>query len=342
MSEKGRRLVVVPKKGVEIETFEVPEPGPGEVVIRVNRSQISGGSETSGYLRAMGGDEPPRSTGYNTLGRVLTVGPGMNEYKPGDRVMTFGNHGTHWLTGQTGRTGSTIVPSIQRIEHDLTDEQAAFARLGDVAMHGVRRAALQGDESVVVFGQGVVGQLATAFCRVWGAYPVVAVDVDADRLALSELSGATHTVDASKEDAIEAVMSITDGGAEVAFHATRLAQTLLDCMAAAASRGTVVVIGFPPDTVELDLRGQFLKKELKVLASNAAIGIEDNLHPYWPWNLQRGRRSIMRMIANGEVKVDHLISHVAKPEEADELYRKMAAGPTGWMSIFFDWEDEVS
>ena len=50
----------------------------------------------------------------------------------------------------------------------------------------------------------------------------------------------------------------------------------------------------------------------------------------------------MRMIADGDIKVDHLISHVAKPEEAEALYRKMAAGPTGWMSIFFDSEDEAS
>ena len=95
--------------------------------------------------------------GYNTVGRVQAVGPGMEAYKPGDRVITFGNHGTHWLTGQSSH--SNIVPSIQRIEHDITDEQAAFARLGDVALHGVRRAELQIDESVAVFGQGVVGQL---------------------------------------------------------------------------------------------------------------------------------------------------------------------------------------
>ena len=48
----------------------------------------------------------------------------------------------------------------------------------------------------------------------------------------------------------------------------------------------------------------------------------------------------MRMIASGDLKVDDLISHVAKPEEANELYQKILAGTTGWMSVFFDWEDE--
>jgi len=230
MSNQGRRLIIIPGKGIEIEKFEVPEPGPGEVVIRVNRSQVSAGSESMSLLSALSGTSDktlnpgmdpryflrlgkPGPTGYNTIGRVLTAGPGMKEYKPGDRVMTFGNHGSHWLTGQPSRTGSTVSSSIQRIEYDLTDEQAAFSRLGDVAMHGVRRGEIQVDESVVVFGQGVVGQLTTAFCRVSGAYPVVAVDIDAGRLELAKQSGATHTVDASKEDAIEAVKQITGGGA---------------------------------------------------------------------------------------------------------------------------------
>ena len=341
MGEMGRRLVRVSGKGVEIETFEVPEPGSGQVLVRVNRSQVSGGSETSGFLRSLSGDAPDRAyTGYNTVGRVLAAGPGMEEYQPGERVMTFGNHGSHWLTGRP--SDSHISPSIQRIEHDITDEQAAFARLGDVAMHAVRRAELQIDESVAVFGQGVVGQLVTAFCRLSGAYPVIGVDLDASRLALSKQSGATHTVDASQEDAIETVRSLTDGGAECTFHVTRTAKTLIDCMKAAADRGKVILIASPPDTVETGLRDELLRKELQIRGSSAKTVLEHETHPYWPWTLQRNRRAIMRLIAGGGLQVDHLISHVARPEDANELYQKMAAGPKGWMSVFFNWEGEPS
>ena len=352
---------------MEIETFEVPEPGPGQVLVRINRSQVSAGSETRAFPNDAFNRGPERPMGYNTVGRVVSSGPGMEEYKPGDRVITFGNHGTHWLTGQFSL--GDITPSIQRIEHNITDEQAAFARLGDVAMHAVRRAELQIDESVAVFGQGVVGQLVTAFSRLSGAYPVIGVDLDDGRLELARQSGATHTVNASKEDSIEAVRSLTradddpsdskDGdagdlevpewfrgvheraGVQCAFHATRSAKTLVDCMKAAADRGKIVLIASPFDTVETGIRDEMLNKELQIRGSSAASRIEHHAHPYWPWTLQRDRRAIMRMIATGDLKVDHLISHVAKPEEANELYRTMAAGPTGWMSVFFDWEDEV-
>jgi len=370
MGEIGKRLLNVPGKGIEIETFEVPEPGPGQVLVRVNRSQVSAGTELSAFIELIEGNNEEAGIrkygGYNTVGTVLSAGPGMEEYKPGDRVLSFGNHGSHWLTG--GDSYSPVATSIQKIEYDITDEQAAFARLGDVAMHSVRRAELQLDESVAVFGQGVVGQLTTAFSRLSGAYPVIGVDLDDGRLELSKQSGATHTVNASKEDSVKAVRSLTkqdpdslsevpdmslgttpyfqslienvygNAGVQCAFHVTRSAKTLVDCMKAAADRGKIILIASPRDTVETGVREEMLNKELQIRGSSAMRGIEQHPHPYWPWTLQRDRSAIMRMIATGELKVDHLISHVAKPEEADDLYKQMASGPTGWMSVFFDWE----
>ena len=361
MSDIGRRLVKVGGGRVEVETFEVPEPGPGEVLIRVHRSQVSAGSERNGLV--IGEKGPPlirpdlvgwqfggeqldfrRFIGYTTVGGVQAAGPGMEEYKPGDRVLASGIHGSHWLTRSAADLPGSISGAkspILRIEYDITDEQAAFATLGNVAIHGVRRAELQIDESVAVFGQGVVGQLTTAVCRIAGAYPVIAVDLDADRLALARQSGATHTVDASRENAAEAVQAITDGGAQSVIHASGSSKTLVDCMKAAADRGKVVIVSSTTDTVETGLRDELLQKELQVRGSFQERGM-GSPHPYWPWTTDRNRKATMRMIAAGDLKVDHLISHVAKPEEAGELYQKILAGPTGWMGIFFDWDDEPS
>ena len=246
----------------------------------------------------------------------------------------------HWVTRAPldlpGSPSGARSP-IDRIEYDITDEQAAFAILGGVSIDGVRRAELQIDESVAVFGQGVVGQLTTAVCRLSGAYPVIAIDLDADRLALAKQSGATHTVDASREDAAEAVRSITGGrGAERHPCHPDTHRPWFDCMKAAADRGKVVVVGYPAasDTVETGLRDELLDKELRVRGSIQAWGL-GSPHPYWPWTRQRNGRAIMRMIATRDLKVDHLISHVAKPEDANELYQKILTGPKGWMGIFF-------
>ena len=182
----------------------------------------------------------------------------------------------------------------------------------------------------------MVGQLVTAFCRLSGAYPIVAVDLDAARLRLSEISGATHTINASEEDAVEAVRELTDGGARCVFHATRDPEVLVPCMEAAGQRAKVILVGSPPGTVEIGLQVELLRRELDIRGTYEQ-GLENNPHPYWPWTRQRNRKAVMRLIASGELQVDYLISHVAKPEEANALYGKIMVGTAGWMSIFFDW-----
>ena len=101
---------------------------------------------------------------------------------------------------------------------------------GTWPLHGVRRARPGLGDSVAVFGQGGLGQMVTQFARMAGAYPVVAVDLLDERLELARWSGATHTVNAQRENAVAAVQDITGGGARVVFMVTRTPKILPDCM----------------------------------------------------------------------------------------------------------------
>ena len=86
MPESGRRLVQIGGDRVEIEEFDVPEPGPGEVLVRVHRSQISAGSERSGFGPSVDQDRR-RHMGYTTVGHVQATGAGVQGFAEGDRVM---------------------------------------------------------------------------------------------------------------------------------------------------------------------------------------------------------------------------------------------------------------
>ena len=198
----------------------------------------------------------------------------------------------------------------------------------------MRRAELQPDESVAIFGQGVVGQLIAAFARISGAHPIIAVDLDDSRLELSKVSGVTHTVNASRENAVEAIESITGGGAECVFHANREAQVLADCVEAAGFGGKVVLVGATRGPVNMYLN-KLLVREIDIRGSHM---VSDVRQRYWKWTTSRDRNAIMRMIAQGTLSVDHLISHVVRPEEADDAYQRIVAGPGGWMGVFFAWD----
>ena len=106
-------------------------------------------------------------------------------------------------------------------------------------------------------------------------------------------------------------------------------------MKSCAMRGKVVLVGSAPGVAEIGLQVELLRLELDIRGSYGTI---HDPHRYYPWTQRRDRKAIMRMIESSDLKVDHLISHVSRPEDANSLYQTIVAGPHGWMGIFFNWE----
>ena len=122
MPTPGRRLIAVDGR-IEMEDTEFPDPGPGQVLVRVTKSLVSAGSEQGALIRATSERRP---LGYTTVGRVIEAGAGMEAFRQGDRAFTFGFHGTHWVSDREDHPDDPI--HIQRITREVTDEQAALSR----------------------------------------------------------------------------------------------------------------------------------------------------------------------------------------------------------------------
>ena len=321
--------------GVDLESFELPAPADRQVLVRNTHTHVSAGSE-SNFLRfgptsyGLPDGLPRANIGYMAVGRIVAVGRAVQGYAVGDRVTTSSPHANYSLVDVTS------AAAIDHVPDQVADEVAGFVALGDVALHGVRRASLQIDQSVAIFGLGIVGQLVLQLARISGAHPLIAIDLVDERLAMAKANGATHTINAGRENVVERVKAITEGaGAEAVFHCAQAADILQTTMECAADRGRVVLTGSPPGTATIRLKEELLRKEL-TLTGTYESGMTQS-HAYWHWTRQRNRRACLRLMASGELQLKNLLTHVVPMEQAPGIYDMVLKGSAGWLGIVFKW-----
>ncbi|MHB8466415.1 MAG: S-(hydroxymethyl)mycothiol dehydrogenase [Acidimicrobiales bacterium] len=293
------RGVIARSKGapVAVETIVVPDPGPGEAVVRV---QACGVCHTDLHYREGGiNDEFPFLLGHEAAGVVESVGPNVEEVSPGDfvvlnwravcgscRACRRGKPHLCFATKNAAQkmtlvdgtplspalgigafADKTLVAAGQCTKVDARAEPEVAGLLGCGVMAGLGAAlftgAIQGGDSVAVFGCGGVGNAAIAGARLAGATTIIGVDRDPRKLAWAREFGATHVVDASTEDPVEAVRAVTAGlGADVCIEAVGHPEVLRQAFYARDLAGTVVQVGVPtpemrfPDVPMIDFFGR--------------------------------------------------------------------------------------
>jgi len=354
----GQRIILEPTGEIKLESFEVQRPGPHDVLVKTRLTQVSAGTEVNAIrARRSGaplGDVASLPLGYTSVGVVEAVGPEVTEFAPGDRVLGEGPHASHWLATHA----ETFEQGLLRVPEEVDDASAAFAILGDVALHAVQRAQITIGESVAVHGQGVVGLIALRLARLSGAYPLIGVDVVDQRLHVSKQYGASHVVHATSQDVAAAIHAATPvprrfagvavagleptSGADVQIHATSRIDVVPQMLRAAADRGRIVIAGAtaawpdPGPTVPLSL-DMLLRREISVVGSyETGFAVS---HPYWPWARSRNHATVIDLIRRGELDVRPLISHVVPYRDAPAIYDMLATGAEGWLSVAFTWSD---
>ncbi len=279
------KAVVARSKGapVTVEDIVVPDPGPGEAVVAV---QACGVCHTDLHYREGGiNDEFPFLLGHEAAGVVESVGEGVTEVAPGDFVVlnwravcgdcracrrgrpqycfaTFNAEQKMTLVDGTELSPAlgigafaekTLVAAGPCTKVDPEADPAAVGLLGCGVMAGIGAAINTGGvgrgDSVAVIGCGGVGIAAVAGARLAGAAKIIAVDLDPRKLEQAKALGATHVVDASKDDVVETIQELTDTfGADVVIEAVGRPETWEQAFYARDLAGTVVLVGVPtPD-----------------------------------------------------------------------------------------------
>jgi S-(hydroxymethyl)mycothiol dehydrogenase len=284
------RGVIARAKGepVEIATITIPDPGPGEVVVKIAACGVCHTDLT--YREGGINDEFPFLLGHEAAGFVESVGAGVDSVQEGDFVVlnwravcgqcrackrgrpqycfdTFNAAQKMTLEGGTELTPAlgigafadkTLVHAGQCTKVDPTADPAVVGLLGCGVMAGLGAAVNTGNvgrgDSVAVIGCGGVGDAAIVGARLTGASTIIAIDRDEKKLRWAAELGATHTVNVAQVDTVEAVRELTGGfGADVVIDAVGRPETWRQAFYARDLAGTVVLVGVPTPDMTLEM-----------------------------------------------------------------------------------------
>ncbi len=345
--------VVARSKGspVSVETVVVPDPGPGEALIRV---QACGVCHTDLHYREGAiNDEFPFLLGHEAAGVVEAVGPDVTGVAPGDFVVIAWRapcgdcrscrRGRPWycfasqnatqpmtLTDGTSLSPAlgigafatkTLVAAGQAVKVDPAARPEAAGLIGCGVMAGfgaaVHTGAVSRGDTVAVFGCGGVGDAAIAGAKLAGARRVIAVDLDARKLEWARQFGATDTVDASRTDPVEAIRQLTDGfGVDVAIEAVGRPETMQQAFYARDLAGTLVQVGVPDPamTVELPMIEFF--------------GRGGSLKPSWYGDCLPSRDfpMLIDLYLSGRLDLDRFVSETIGIDGVEEAFARMQRG----------------
>ncbi len=342
-----------PNQPLIIEEVEIDSPMPREVIVRTVASGVC--HSDLHFVDGLYPMAPPAILGHEAAGIVEAVGTQVREFKPGDHVIGClsvfcghckfclqgrpnlcqnpevrrreGNRPKYTLNGapvaQFANLGSYAEKmlvhenALVKVGDDMPLEQAALIGCGVTTGVGavINTARVEPGATVAVWGCGGVGLAAIQGAKIAGAGMIIAVDTVESKLKTARDLGATHVVDASSHDPVEAVRDLTGGGVEYSFEAIGNKRAAEQCYEALARGGTATIIGMIPVGQKIEIDGPSLLGEKKLQGSSMG---SNRFRVDMPKYVDFYKRGLLNL--------DDMITRTGRLEDVNEAFRAMKAG----------------
>ncbi|MGI8927334.1 MAG: Zn-dependent alcohol dehydrogenase [Tepidiformaceae bacterium] len=346
-----------------IEDVEVDKPMAQEVLVRTMASGVC--HSDLHFVDGFYPMQPPSILGHEGSGIVEAVGEQVTYVQPGDHVIlclsVFCGHCERCLTGEPYlcrnpevRRGQGDPPkytwngapvaqfanlstyaeqmlvhqnALVKMRNDMPFDAAALIGCGVTTGVGaaLNTAEVKPGSTVAVYGTGGVGLAAIQGARIGGARMIIAVDIYEDKLARAKELGATHVVDASSHDPVQAIKDLTGGGADYSFECIGLKRAAEQAFECIRDGGTATIVGMIPVGQKLELEGSTFLRQKKI--QGCTMGSN------------RFRVDMPRYIdfyMQGRLKLDEMITRRGRLEDVNEAFRAMKAGEVARTVLMFD------
>ncbi|RLB83499.1 MAG: alcohol dehydrogenase [Deltaproteobacteria bacterium] len=322
-------------KPLVLAELDIPVLKPGQVLVQIAFSGICHTQilECRGYR---GEDRYlPHCLGHEGSGVVQDVGPGVTKVKAGDRVILS------WIKGSGANVPRTVYQWGSRTvnaggittfgRHSVISENRLTVIPGDISM---REAAFLGcavptgvgvvfntaqprsGQSIAIFGTGGIGLCAVAGATIAGCTPIIAVDIQYNKLMLARQMGATHCIHAAEVDPVEKVKQVCPNGVDFAIEASGRPEVMLQALYSVRDQGGVaVVVGNARhgEQVELDPKQLNLGKQLR-----GTWGGDNSPDRDFP--------RYCRLLSSGKLNLDPLLSKIYRLSEINDAIDDLEAG----------------
>ena len=334
----NRSIIFTRPNVAELLDTEKKEPRAGEVCVRMLYTAISAGTERANLC----GDpfvngskrEPnvsfPRTVGYSGSGLVESVGEGVASVKPGDKVVTcWGKHALY---------NTLPERNVIRIPYkDVDMKDACFTLITTFSLAAVRKVGIELGESCLIAGAGLLGLFSAQFAHLAGAMPVIVSDLKPERRALALQLGADAALDPASPDYEDQLMALTEGkGADTVIEVTGNPAALNQALRSTARYGRVALLGCTRRPVETDFYHDIHYPGLTVYGAHTGVRPKYESYP-GHWTDADDCATTLRYLAAKRFHVAQIIHETHSPEEAPEVFHRLAFEPDFPLGVVFDW-----
>lgn len=340
----NRRFIVLTEKACAkcmSEPFEFREEDlkENEAVIETSMSLISAGTELSRVYAIKQGFSYPVYPGYAAVGKIIAKGSGLSDLKINDRVFYSGPHAS---VNRFTHIGTTQGNKIMKIDPSLDDKQACLIQMGLIAMNAVTACSGKLTDTAAVYGLGTIG-IITALLLQKEGMRILAFDPVKERCENAKMLGLKEVFDVDADKQVEKLKELTGGkGSDISVDASGISPAIINAVSGSAKHGQVILLGSPRASYSCDITPVFNAIHMKMLEVKGAF---NELNPYPETDgtrrsVLRDFAAVQRLIADGTLNADKLISHVIKPDQIMDAYHGLMFEKESWQCAVIDWNQE--